>query len=42
MNKLDPAALLTTPLLSTDGVATTLRQQLGAGALVVVFLRHFG
>jgi len=38
----DLAALLSAPLLSTDGATTTLRQQLGPHAVVVVFLRHFG
>ena len=39
-----PAApdLLSLPLLHVDGSATTLREQLGSRATVVVFLRHFG
>ena len=36
------ADVLDAPLQAADGVATTLRSQLGGGPLVVVFLRHFG
>jgi hypothetical protein len=35
-------ALLDEPLRDAAGKPTTLRAQFGGGALVVVFLRHFG
>lgn len=36
------ATLLEVPLTTAAGTATTLREQLGPQATVVVFLRHFG
>lgn len=36
------AALLEVPLTTAADTATTLREQLGPQATVVVFLRHFG
>lgn len=36
------AALLEVPMLTAAGAQTTLREQLGPQATVVVFLRHFG
>ena len=36
------AAVLDAPLQAADGSATTLRAQLGPGATIVAFLRHFG
>jgi hypothetical protein len=36
------APVLDAPLQDAAGAATTLRAQLGAGATVIVFLRHFG
>lgn len=34
--------VLDAPLQDAAGTGTTLRAQLGAGATVIVFLRHFG
>ena len=36
------AALLTLPVLRTDGATTTLQAELGPRTTVVVFVRHFG
>ena len=38
----NPAPWLDLDLLTTTGARTCLREQLGPGPLLVVFLRHFG
>ncbi len=39
---MDVTQVLAAPLQDANGNATTLRQQLGERATVIVFLRHFG
>ncbi len=42
MDVMDSTSVMTAPLLSIDGSRTTLRDELGPRATVVVFVRHYG
>lgn len=42
MAAMTTTAVLSAPLLRTDGSRTTLQEQLGLRATVVVFVRHYG
>lgn len=42
MGAMDATSVLTAPLCRTDGSKTTLREELGRAATVVVFVRHYG
>lgn len=42
MGAMDSTSVMTAPLLRTDGSRTTLQDELGPRATVVVFVRHYG
>lgn len=42
MDAMEATSVLTAPLVRTDGSKTTLRDELGPAATVVVFVRHYG
>ena len=42
MAAMTTTAVLSAPLLRTDGSRTTLQDELGPRATVVVFVRHYG